>query len=399
MRGSTVIKGLVILLAIVFVANQLVSSLYNPIKTESADFHTATDGINVNGFIIRNETAVTSSQKGVMHYSVADGNRVSKGGVIADIFSTKQESIDAARAVAISAKISDLEEILGYNAMDATNLELLNSNVAKAVDGVILSSVTQNFDNVTQNGETLLSAINHRQAAMGQSSGFEAQLDSLKAELKSITLSPIANIKAEESGYFVSSTDGYEEVFRDVGLSDITPEFMDNITPKENSSEVIGKIVSDYEWYIAVTVSINDSLSFKQGESVKILTSLKSAPSLSAVVESINLSSSSSNAVVIFSCSEMSSELANIRTAPITVVKNQYEGLKISKKSLRVVESQHGVYVVTGMQLDFVPVNILYFGDDFVICEKQTSNEKKVLKLYDNVVVKGKNLYDGKIIG
>ena len=33
----------------------------------------------------------------------------------------------------------------------------------------------------------------------------------------------------------------------------------------------------------------------------------------------------------------------------------------------------------------------------FIICEKQSENGE-FLKLYDRVVVKGKNLYDGKII-
>ena len=63
------------------------------------------------------------------------------------------------------------------------------------------------------------------------------------------------------------------------------------------------------------------------------------------------------------------------------------------------VDSVRGVYVVSGMQMNFVPVKIIYFGEDFLICEKETDNDRRVLKLYDNVIVKGKNLYDGKIIG
>lgn len=399
MRGSTVIKALVLLLAAVFIINQLVSSLYSPIKTESADFYVATEGVAINGFIIRNETPITNSQSGVMHYAVEDGSRVAKGGVIAEIYSTQQESINAAKAAAINAKIKDLKEILGYNAMEASNLELLNTNVNNAVNRLILESATGNFDSVNQNAVNLLSTINHRQAAMGFDTGFEAQLSALEAELAAITLTPKSDIKASQSGYFVSSTDGYEKVYGEVELSEITPEFMNSVKPEENSGKAIGKIVADYEWYIAATVSLNDSLTFKEGERVNILTSLKSAPSLSARVEKINISNSASSAAIIFACSEMSSELAEVRTAPMTVVKAQHEGLKVSKKALRFVESQQGVYVVTGMQINFVPVEILYFGEDFIICKKEAVNDKKVLKLYDNVIVKGKNLYDGKIVG
>lgn len=399
MRGSTVIKILVLLLAAVFVINQLVSSLYSPIKTESAEFYVATDGIAINGFVIRNETPITTSQSGVMHYSVADGSRVAKNGVIADIYSTQQESINAAKAAAITAKIKDLKEILGYNALEVSNLELLNTNVKNAVNELISDSAAGNFDSVSQNAVNLLSTINHRQAAMGMGAGFETQLAALEAELATITLTPKSNITASQSGYFVSSTDGYEKVYSEVALSDITPEFMASVKPEESDSETIGKIVADYEWYIAATVSLNESLTFKEGEKVTLLTSLKSAPSLSAKVEKINISNSASSAAIIFACNEMSSELAEVRTAPMTVVKAQYEGLKLSKKALRFVDSQQGVYVVTGMQINFVPVEILYFGEDFIICKKEAVNDKKVLKLYDNVIVKGKNLYDGKIVG
>ena len=54
--------------------------------------------------------------------------------------------------------------------------------------------------------------------------------------------------------------------------------------------------------------------------------------------------------------------------------------------------------MLTGMQVKFVEVNVLHKDDSYMICEKQTSDES-VLRLYDEVIVKGKNLYDGKIVG
>ena len=63
----------------------------------------------------------------------------------------------------------------------------------------------------------------------------------------------------------------------------------------------------------------------------------------------------------------------------------------------RVVDSKLGVYVLTGMQVKFVEVKVLFTDGDYMICEKQTS-DGNVLRLYDEVIVKGKNLYDGKII-
>ena len=56
MKSSTVLKTLVIALISVFAIHQIISSLYKPIKTETAAYTTAADGINITGLIIRNET-------------------------------------------------------------------------------------------------------------------------------------------------------------------------------------------------------------------------------------------------------------------------------------------------------------------------------------------------------
>ena len=76
----------------------------------------------------------------------------------------------------------------------------------------------------------------------------------------------------------------------------------------------------------------------------------------------------------------------------MTVVKKEYSGLKIPKSALRVVNSKRGVYVLTGMQVKFVEVNVIYSDDDYMICEKQTEDEK-VLRLYDEVIVKGEKIF------
>ena len=81
----------------------------------------------------------------------------------------------------------------------------------------------------------------------------------------------------------------------------------------------------------------------------------------------------------------------------MTVVSAEYSGLRVPKSALRVIDSKTGVYVVTGMQIKFVTVNVIYSDNSYIVCEQQTSTDT-VLRLYDDVVVKGRNLYDGKIV-
>ena len=400
MKGTTVLKGFVILLIAVFAVHQAVSSLYKPVKTETAVYSDISDGLNITGIILRNETLVTSSGSGVMHFVVGDGNRVAKDGVIANIYDSESASITLERIDSVNGKIADIEEMLSYNDLEAADLDMINSKIKQNLNNLILSGSGGNFDSFSEKSEELLSSYNRRQAAMGETADFSAQLTALNAEKQQLSATlPSANgsLRAAQSGYFVSKADGYENLLKCDNLEAVTPEFLNGIKAEGVDSNVVGKIVSDYEWYIAAEVTINESLNYKEGDSLTILTSVKSYPKLPVTVSKINISENESSAVVVFACNDMNSELASMRTGPMTVIKKEYSGLKVPKRALRVVDSKRGVYVISGMQVKFVGVNVLFTDGEYMICEKQTSDDT-VLGLYDEVIVKGKNLYDGKII-
>lgn len=400
MKGTTVLKGFVILLIAVFAVHQAVSSLYKPVKTETAVFSDMSDGLNITGVIIRNETLVSAGDSGVLHFIIGDGNRVAKDGVIANIYDSESASIILERIDSVNGKIADIEEMLSYNNLEAADLDMINAKVHQNLNNLIICGGNGNYDAFSDKSDELLSAYNRRQAAMGETADFSAQLTALKAEKDQLAASlPAAKgtLRAEKSGYFVSKSDGYETVLTCENPESITLEYLNGIKAENVGENTVGKIVSDYEWYIAAEVSVNESLNFKEGDALTIYTSVKSYPKLPVTVKKINISESSGGAVVLFACNDMNSELASMRTGPMTVVKKEYSGLKVPTSARRVVDSKLGVYVLTGMQVKFVEVKVLFTDGDYMICEKQTS-DGNVLRLYDEVIVKGKNLYDGKII-
>ncbi len=400
MKKFSVVKIVVIVLASVFMIHQSIATFYKPISTESAIYYTSNDGFKITGIVIRNEVLVKSSKNGVLHFMIDDGIRVAKNGVVANVYESESASITLSQIQTVKAKIEDIKDIMSFNDMQAANLDLINNRVFEKLNGLVVSSSSGNFEEVPNCAEQLLSSINRKQAATGDTTDFSSQLASLNAQLKELEASfPTAKgkIKAEQSGYFLSKTDGYETVLTTSDLTKLTPEFLNGLKKKDIGENTVGKIVSDYEWYIAAKVSLNESLKYKEGDSLHIKTSVKSSPSLPVTVKKINISKSSADAVIVFACSDMNSELASMRSGPMTVVSKEYSGLKVSKKALRVVDSQKGVYVVSGMQAKFKPVEIVYSNDDFMICKKNENDGE--LRLYDQVIVKGKNLYDGKIVG
>lgn len=400
MGEHKVLKIFLCIITLVFIVHQVYSSLYKPITTVTAEYNTATDGFEIRGFVIREEKIITSNTAGTMHFVLSDGERVARGGTVANIYSSADASVTVNRIEQLKERISDIEEIRGYNDVEAADIGLANSKVETALDELIRSCATGDFSNAEENSNTLLTNISRRQMITGEQIDFSARLSELNAELDTLNASlpaAIGQITTDTSGYFVSGVDGYESVLKCDEIENITPEFLDELKPQATTDNTVGKIVSGYTWYIAASVSANDSLQYKSGDNFKIKTALKSSPELDVTVERVNNSSSGDRAVIIFSCNQMNSELASMRNGKMTVIKNTYSGLKLPTKSLRVQDGKTGVFVRSGQTVKFVTVNVIYRTDEYIICEQQTSNDS-VLRLYDEVIVKGKRLYDGKIV-
>jgi hypothetical protein len=114
-------------------------------------------------------------------------------------------------------------------------------------------------------------------------------------------------------------------------------------------------------------------------------------------IEHINRSNGANEAVVVFVCKTVSEELAGLRTIPVTIVRESYEGLRVNNQAVRVNnEGVTGVYIYRNNQLKFVEVNLLYTGKYSIV--EQVTGKSGVLRLYDEIIVKGRNLYDGKIV-
>ena len=413
MNKSKFLSVTAIIVFAVFLIYQLYASFYNPISTEIVRQYTTVDGINIDGVIIRQEEFVKSSITGAMHFEIDDGERVAAGGVIASVYAGESQSIAATEMDLVATEIANIEEIQKYNDSAAVDLGLINSKIYDNLNSIIAASNTGKFTDLTSYQENMLTLINRKQIATGQAVDFSAQITALKERyntLKTQKGNAVGTISAQKAGYFFSSTDGYETVLTPENLDSITPETLDNLAPSAvNDTTVVGKLVSDYTWYIAATVSISESLQFKEGDKLTVKTELKSNPEISVTVHKVNVSANDDRAVVILSCQETSGELSSMRVGAMTIVKKTYTGLKVSNKALRVVNTtvtdesgntktvnQTGVYTVTGMTANFIPVSIIYSGGDYSLCEIKTEDGN--LRLYDEIIVKGKNIYDGKII-
>lgn len=401
MKEKSIIKTLIVILVVVFLVHQAYSSFYSPIKTENAEYYVADEGINAYAMVIRQEKVIVSNGSGALHFRLSNGNRISRNGVLADVYGDNSASLTVSKIDDINRKISDIEEVSGYNDTSATDISLVNLAVSDSLNDFVFNCSANNFAQNEDREQKMLLSFNKKLFLTGDNVDFSAKLNELKSELEALKAqlpAPVGSVIADMSGYFVSAVDGYESRLQTETIDDLTPEVLSKIKPDKVPQNAVGKIVSDYDWYLAIEVSIGESAKYTAGDELLVKTNVRNNDELKVTVKQINLSSKSDKAVLVLSCKEMNKELAEMRSGPVTIISKEYKGLKLSKKALRVVNGKTGVYVVSGLTLKFVTVDIIYNTDDYIICKQNNIDDKTALRLYDEVVVKGKNLYEGKVI-
>ncbi len=395
-RILTLVLAAVVL---VYIIHQLLS-VFLPMTTGTVVYYEAFDGINTTGTIIRNETLLTSDASGVKYFAVGDGEKVSKNGVIADIYASQEQAQIRTNMKSLQKQIDAVKEVQAYNNTSATDLSLLNAKIDEALLFFSASCRGGVFTDTEAQSQELLKLLNRKKIATGEETDFSAALAELTARYDALKASAPAaqgSIKSNLSGYFVSTADGYENKLTASNILKLTPEELEQLEPAAVAENVVGKIVSDYTWYVACTMPLEKSAAFKVGDTVKLKTTLKSAGVITSTVAAINLGSGK-DVLMIFACQNMNGDLATVRNLPLTIVTGEYEGLRISNHAVRVVGGKTGVYVISGMQAKFVEIDIVHTAGAYTLCRQSEDGSKNSLRLYDEVIEKGRNLYDGKII-
>ena len=210
-----------------------------------------------------------------------------------------------------------------------------------------------------------------------------AELDGYRRAL----VNPIANISATDSGYFTSVVDGYES---DISIDEIDSITTDKIREiisypiKENviSSDVIGKVFSDYTWKLIGIINTDDRFFVNQSFDL-MFSSLEKT--YKGYVESITPTGNGNEAIIIVSCDEMDADIAGSRVLDAELLFGEYTGIKAPRSAVRFVNDQRGVYILEGEKMVFKKLDVIYEGDDFVLSRQGLDSD--YLELYDRVLL------------
>lgn len=377
-----------------------------PVETQIAMAVDYENSVSASAVLVRNETVYKTEAGGSLQPQVFDETRVSKGTKIASIYTDGIESSLKAEIDAIDEKIAKLEasssqaEVFGN---DIASVETrIKSNIAELV-GMSISEDMSSLDIVTGELEEL---VGEQKQISGDGSPRQLALKDLyaqKREAEGRINSARKDIYASCAGVYISGTDGCEQM--------LTPEYVMNLgveefsalniakrnTPKDNynAGEYVCKIVDNDKWYAAAVVSGKLMYGAKKGDSVKLRLPELSSDTVNGTIESISEEKDGSVLVVVSSGNYVKNVYSE-RTAALDIILDTYSGLQLPLTAVRVDGDETGVFINTDGVARFRKIDILYKNDELAIVKKSTENG--YLKMYDQVIVNGKDIEQGKLV-
>ena len=380
----------------------IVASATKNIETDYAITYQCSETVSADAFIFREENIIYRETDGILAYNAENGSKVTSGSVVAEIYAEEEGAKNHTRVSQIN---KTLDSLGGFETSDkiAANAQTIEGKIDKSLTQYVDAAESGDYDAFVKAKADLLENLNKKQIATGQSAGVTTYIQNLTAERDSLlsTLNPRGEVRTEKAGFFIKSSDGYEDVLSVEKLDEITAADIKSAlksTPKEISDTAVGRVCSSDEWYISTVIPYNSALDIRAESNVTVNIPMLSSKDLKCSVYKINTDAAKKETMIILSCSDMDEGLALGRKEKIEICLSTYDGLRVNSSALRMVDnSVTGVYVLDGITAKFVPVNVLYKDTGFAVCEYDPKTPG-TLKVYDEVITKGTNLSDGKVV-
>lgn len=358
--------------------------------------------IPFDGVYMRDETPVYNMEPGVLSYECDDGSKVGKSSVIARRYRSDNDVTYRRQIESLKNQINVLESAEKLIGTDNSQLDAISAQINEGHSKIISSIMAGDYDSAEEQQSELLEAMCKREITLKESADYSVRKQLLNSEigrLNALLSGDVREITANGTGYFASKVDGYESEISFDSIDMMTEDYISQVLAKpykqSASAGVVGKLIQDYRWRVAAVVNTENLVDVNEGSTVTLRVG-SSTQLLEAKVVSVK-PCGEKKGVFVFECDKLNSSVVTGRTAKFKIVTNSYGGLRVPMFALRRNENnEQGVYVVRGQSLVFKKIDVVYWGEDYVIC-KQNPDES-YLMLYDEVVVEGMDLYDGKVI-
>lgn len=418
--GTKFLLALVTLGVLAYFGIQAFRYFTDPLATTAAYAYSVDRSVSLSGYVVRQELVLEDSG-GLLRLQRTEGERVSAGGTVALVYSD-QASLDRQTELAsLEARLEQLQ--FAQQAAQGAEVSLkLDTQILQGILDLRGALAADRLDKAETYGQDLRSLVLKRDYTYSETEDLSGQITELSGQISALraqAASSTRRITAPEAGLYSAAVDGYERVLTPDMLESLTPSSLTALQADESVRSEVGKLILGDAWYYAAVVSEADAQTLSEGKSLHLRFSKSVEQDLPVSVYHVSAAESGRVVIVLRGTSYLP-ELTLLRQQSAEVILGSVSGIRVPREALRaekttldengqaVTTEQAGVYCLVGMEARFKPVEVVYSGDGFALVRSiydtaagdlTGSQEVARLRAGDQVIIAGRDLYDGKVLG
>lgn len=392
---------LAISLVVSYVIYQCVLISKSDMETQFALMETVYKTIDTECFVVRDEKFIKNNVNGTTVSFASNGERVARGDTVSMVFNSSDDAVSFLKIRELEKDIAHYEELSGQANLQTLNIDSITEKIDNELIDFLEDRDNRKFSDAVNSAETFRDSLTGKQIATGTALDYSEKLASLKNELNTLQNAKYSytEVKSNEAGYYINGSDGYENAIDYSKIDELTAEAVEKVIasePQAIASDVVGRVVSSFKWYIVCSVDTDETVNLSYDEQIYVNLPYRGVEKLPVTLHKIG-DRTGEKTLLILSCDLMNDSVSDIRIEDVQIITGEYSGYKISNSAIRTVDGVKGVYVVRGNLLGFRKINVLYSTDTFTIVNNP-EGESDYIKLYDKVVTEGVELYDNKLV-
>ena len=431
---------LIIFLAL-YLTYRVISLNNGNYKTQTTLLKTVEEGIDTTVFIVRDEAYLNSIDSKKTSVSlISDGERVAENEIISALFDSEEDAENYKKRLFYESELERYNSLLTQERINISDIMTYDSKTDDLFTKYIENIRNNSFDEARDNITDFCSKLTSRQSAMGVEIDLDSIISNINSKINSLKGPDPELVLSESTGYFVNGIDGYEDVLEYDDIKNVTTDMIEKAikTDKKPDNNYAGKIINNFSWYMVCSVTTKDVQNIDEGDYVYVRFLNSASEDEKAEVVAVNRESKDKVALVL-KCNNVTSKVFPLRKEKVKIITNTLEGYAVSKDAVRSQNGENGVYILRGKIINFRYIDIIYTDEDYVLVrpydeesnliyqlkqlkkenesdennrrisngEKTTDSDEihipdiemsKYIRLYDEVIIKGSDLSDGKLV-
>lgn len=402
-QGKQFMKVIMLVLALMvasYILYNVVRSASSGVPTAQAVLYAASDGVSVEGFVVRQETVIPAAYDLVLP-TKGEGEKVACGEEVAV---TLRSAAAQERQEEINRTEQELEQLrlaLTYQSQ-LTDNEAVAQRLASSAASFAGQVAQRRLDAARAAGQELRSLLLRQSVGTSATGAIQAQISQLQQQLDSLEASAASDTKsitAEAAGYYSAVADGYEalltpQTLESLSVSDFQSLWKEAATaPAQNA----GRLIASAQWYYACTVESRYLEDLEVGDSLRV--SLGSEVDLELKMTVVRVHREEEQGLLVLSSQDHLASVSALRRLNADVIFHSYNGLRVPREAVCYNEESGsaGVYVLEGAKAVWKDIQLLYDnGDTYIAALDQSSTSN--LWPEDLILLDTQELFDGKLV-